>query len=362
MLITHNRNKNKIKKPYYGPADGKSRPRKHRKALKAISNALLSTGYKIETQGQENLPKDGAHVYTFNHPTVLDPVLALNLVEQDMRTVANIEVFRHPVSAKIMEWAGAYPVDRRNPSMVTKRHPVELLQQGVSLGVFPEGGNAPEEQHGQIGAFKKGPAYCAIHGGAETVVPTVFDFQPAQPKSRARALLAGSAAFALTAGASLLGGGAATGARIAVGTLSGALVGGAAGRKFAKPGKWYDPTPDLLGRLGGGAAGAAAGGVLAALAGPLEQVLPSTLSATITGLAGAAAVYGLTRSREKRTVARVLVGQPIEVKPFRNQEDPVKDLTVALHQKMGAMKSKLSGVPYDENAPKIHAKGRYANH
>ncbi len=76
MLITHNRNKNKIKKPYYGPADGKSRPRKHRKTLKAISNALLSTGYKIETQGQENLPQDGAHVYTFNHPTVIDPALA----------------------------------------------------------------------------------------------------------------------------------------------------------------------------------------------------------------------------------------------------------------------------------------------
>lgn len=366
MLITHSRSAPCFKAPsqpaftpgfapYNGPSDGKSKPRKHTKLLNSVARSLLSPGFSLEIQGEENLPTEGAHVYAFNHPSVLDPPIALTLIKTDVRTVANAKLFRSPISAKVLEWSGCYPVNRDNPSAATKSHPVELLKSGISVGVFAEGGNSRESIEGRIGPFKKGPAYSAIHGGAETVVPTSFYFQPAESKTSdwLKAGFVGAAGAALSITGAIVGGPVGTVCKVAAGAIAGTALGGGLGSKVMPQAKWYDPTPPLIGKIAGGALGALAGGITAGIAG-------NSLGPTLTGLAGGLGLFGLTRGLQNRTKIKVKIGEPVPVAPYREKEDPVTELTVDLHRNIGGLTSELSGVPYDDAAPKIHKKGEYS--
>lgn len=341
--------------PYNGPADGKSTPRKHTKVLTSVATALLAPGFTLDIQGEENLHTEGTHVYTFNHPSVLDPPVALMLLKGDVRTVANEKLFKNSTMAKVLEWSGCYPINRDDPSPVTKSHPIDLLQSGTSVAVFAEGGNSRESIEGRIGPFKKGPAYSAIHGGADSVIPASFYFKPAQTETSdwVRAGLTGAVGAALGAGGALIGGPVGTVCRIAAGAVAGAALGGGLGSKLMPQKKWYDPTPPLLGKIAGGALGALAGGVAAGLTG-------DSCSPFLTGAVSGVGAFGLTRGLQNRTTIQLKVGEPVDVAPYRGQDDSVTKLTIDLHRNIGGMTSELSGVPYDDTAKKIHAKGDYS--
>lgn len=342
---------------YTGPRDGLSHPQ-HTAIARPVNNALMDICFRTEVHGRERLPESGRHVYCPTHPSVFDPPLVATLCQRDMRYMANMYVFQG-VRGTIMSWGGAFPVNREQASVQTVRHCVDLLKQDVGLCIFPEGTVDEAHARGEIGSFKRGSAWVALQAGAESLVPINVNYAPSQEKrvgETARAL--GAAVVAVTAAAAAASFGSPAVQAVA-GALGGALFGAFAGGKLA-----YERTasaaplnhyPKLFAALQGGALGALTG----ALAGAgLAHLAPALSPAVAT--AGAAGLYGLLAARRDRTLARLTVSQPVPVAPFAEQfahkegrDAAVVGLTEALHRTIGQRQSEITGVPYNDAAPKL---------
>ncbi|MGE0494056.1 MAG: lysophospholipid acyltransferase family protein [Vulcanimicrobiota bacterium] len=328
--------------PYHGPADGLSRPRRFPLATRAALTAGTACFCRVETEGLENLPRSGGHVYAPNHVSVLDVPILLNLPVDDMRTMVNVDLFGSRPVARGLTLAGIFPVDRVEPSPVTKEHTVDIVRSGSGLGIFPEGEFYPEGERGGIGPFKKGPAAAAILGKAETVVPIAIDYQPNDKPRLGERLLGLGAAAVVLAGS------------LACPTL-GAVVGGVAlGARLARRGvenpEPSNPTPRFVAGVKGGLAGAAIGALVGASS--------SGWAGLGCALAGAAGTVALAEAWRNRPVAHVRIGQPIEVAPYVAQAETdrkgaVLALTEKMHESIGGLRACLTGVPYDASAPKV---------
>ncbi|MEW6277568.1 MAG: lysophospholipid acyltransferase family protein [Candidatus Eremiobacterota bacterium] len=336
--------------PYYGPADGLSRP--VRPWARAIAGTLVRMACRVEVQGEENLAGQGGAVYCPNHPTGLDPLVVQGLAPGDLRTMAAVEVFRRRSEAALAEAMGAFPVNRGQPSEVTKQHCVDLLRDGKGLLIFPEGG-APERP-GQIGRVHRGAAAFAVKGGADRMVPIALHYRAddrLRPGEYPAALLAAAGVAATVAALSASGHPALqVGASVAALGLTGGVALGAAASRLL---------PERYGaavRFGFGVAAGLTGLTAGCVAGSLVA-LPGWASVALAGTAALAGAVGYIH----RPLAQVRVGEPLKVAEFVQQHGPlhaIDALTVELHRRVGASMEPLSGVPYDDSLPKIKTRGR----
>lgn len=338
---------------YTGPEDGLS-TRKFDWLTKS-ANVLLSGGrYRLEVQNKHKMIHEGPQVYASGHPSFFDPPLVGLLSDRDMRYVANVYVF-DGLRGKVMTWGGAFPVHRESPSRKTIEHGVDILKQGKGLCIFPEG--AITEELGTLLPIKKGAAYFALKGGAENIVPIAVFYKPddqPRPTETLVAALASTGVAVAGLAAAAIGG---HGARIAVSALGGALTGAFGVGKVCHTLKPVedpkDQFPNYFATLQGGAAGALAG----ALAGGTAAALmddSASLIAGLTGLTGAASSFAIARSWIHRDIAQLRIGDPIEVAPYRSMHlrEGTTLLTEELHRRIGKETALLSGIPYDESAPK----------
>ncbi len=342
---------------YTGPEDGLS-TRKF-DWLTKTANVLLSGGrYRLEVQNKHKMLHEGPQVYASGHPSFFDPPLVGLLSDRDMRYVANVYVF-DGLRGRVMTWGGAFPVHRENPSRKTIEHAVDLLKDGKGVCIFPEG--AITEDLGTLLPIKKGAAYFALKGGAENIVPIAVFYKPDDQKRTGETLAAalastGVAVAGLAAGA--LGG---PGARIAVSALGGALTGAfGLGKLCSTLRPVEDPKdqfPNYFATLQGGAAGALVGGLAGGAAAALIDD-SSALVASLTGLTGAASSFAIAQSWIHRDIAQLRIGDPIAVAPYqgRHLREATTALTEELHRRIGKETAVLSGIPYDEGAPKLRGK------
>ncbi|MEW6282080.1 MAG: lysophospholipid acyltransferase family protein [Candidatus Eremiobacterota bacterium] len=342
---------------YTGPKDGLSR-RKYDWLTFPLNRFMIAGTYRLEVQGRENLPEEGPHIYCPTHPSMMDPPLVAALTRRDMRYVANIYVF-DGIRGRLMTWGGAFPINREHPTRKSIMHGVDVVKQGKGLCIFPEGGIADAHLEGQVGPLKRGAAYFALKGDAESIVPIAIDYVPDDKPRHAETAVGVLAAAGMLAGGLLAATCAGPTGRVVFAALAGTLAGAhALGKpmyhKTNNP-EWFDPFPRYFAMMKGSAAGAAIGGVAACLA---TAFLPEA-SAWISGLAGVAGAvgaWGTMKGWRDREIARVVIGKPLEVAPFRNipnQREAINQLTVELHRALGRTNEQLMGVPYDDTRPKF---------
>lgn len=326
---------------YCGPADGRSQsPRSY---VRPLAKALIGAATRVSLEGRENLPAQGGNIYCPNHPgTGLDVYIPHLFVAGDLRTMVRVTRFESPAMARFSEVTGAYPVDRTHVDEATKQHSLEVLRQGHNLLLFPEGRHS--EVEGQVGRLKRGAASFALKGPARQVVPVAYHFQ-ADERTR----------WLETAAV----GGLAVGAGLAVPGLGGPLMGAALGAKVGRALATYlapivssDRDPLVLTKLARDpsikAAGSLVGGLIGAVAGAL---VPNA-----GGLAAGLGTFSLGYDFIHRDQCQVSIGKPIQVSDYleRDPRQANTDLTEELHRRIGHEVEKLSGVTYDEAAPKIH--------
>ncbi len=340
---------------YTGPADGLSHPNFKTQALiKPVNRFIMDTLFRVEVEGEENIPKEGKNLFCPTHPTVVDPpLIAAVLGQGDYRFVANVILFKGK-GGPLITAMGAFPVDRDAPSRATIQHGVDLVKQGTPLVIFPEGGIS--ENPNQINPLKRGAAYFAVHGEADRIVPIGIhytkDDQPRPIGELKTYLLAG----ALVAG-TLLGSTLGPSAQVVTGALTGAMTGafalGNVARALVPQKKWFNPFPTKLAGLGGGLAGMLTGGLVGALT--AGGMAPGSMSAVVRTLAAGFCAQQMMEDFVHRDVAHIKFGKPMEVEPYLSQDGhkAVKALTRDLHAELGQLKAELSGVPYDPNAPRI---------
>jgi 1-acyl-sn-glycerol-3-phosphate acyltransferase len=113
--------------------------------LAAVVAPLISLLFKLEIEGAENLPREGAYVLAPNHYSEADPLavaLAVWRIGRAPRFMAKESLFRVPVLGWVLRITGMVPVARTS-SAASARTTLETSQTLVKLGrgviVYPEG-------------------------------------------------------------------------------------------------------------------------------------------------------------------------------------------------------------------------------
>ena len=108
------------------------------KTLKIIIKPLLKILYRPKAYGKENIPKDGPIIFAGNHKHAVDPVVVMTNTDRIVHYMAKDSIFKG-LHGKILESIGIIKVYRTksNPAAVIEAE--EILKQGGTIGIFPEG-------------------------------------------------------------------------------------------------------------------------------------------------------------------------------------------------------------------------------
>lgn len=132
-------------------------------ACKLIYSTLLKVLYRPTVIGIENIPESGPIIFAGNHRHAFDPVVVMTYTKRIVHYMAKESLFKG-IHGFLFEQIGLIKVyrTRNNPQAI--ENAVELLKQGGTLGIFPEGTrNKTEEdllrfKHGAVAIAKEANA------------------------------------------------------------------------------------------------------------------------------------------------------------------------------------------------------------
>lgn len=158
--------------------------------LRVLLKAALELYYvDIQTVGAEKVPTEGPVMFAANHPnSIMDTVVLGASTQRTVSYMARSGLFDNFVVAAIFNRCGVIPVYRRQdgPSQPDGnqdafRAAYEVLEEAGTIGIFPEGRNAPERH---VRDIKTGTARIALGAEAQNdfslgvkVVPVGLNFE-----------------------------------------------------------------------------------------------------------------------------------------------------------------------------------------
>jgi 1-acyl-sn-glycerol-3-phosphate acyltransferase len=104
-----------------------------------VLGSLFKLIMKLEVQGTENLPADGAVVLVANHVTNFDVIPMQLSLPRPIFFMAKSSLFKFPIFEAALRDLGAFPVYRGEKDDWALRHAARVLENGQVLGMFPEG-------------------------------------------------------------------------------------------------------------------------------------------------------------------------------------------------------------------------------
>ena len=143
--------------------------RLHRQARFLCRFILLGAGQIVTIEGEMPDPKDGPHLYLFNHQSLIDQFLIAGTVKEYITAVGADYQFSWPIWGSVIKRLGAIPIIRTE---LTKAiHSLSLaeneIRKGTSFLMSPEGTRTIT---GKMGEFKKGPFHLSLNTGI-TIIP-----------------------------------------------------------------------------------------------------------------------------------------------------------------------------------------------
>lgn len=122
--------------------------------------------YRIKIIGKDNVPKKGAVIICSNHISNLDPPVVGITSPRDIHFMAKGELFENRFLRKLLLGIQAFPVKRGLSDRNALRKGLEILKNGETLGLFPEGTRSKD---GEIGKALAGAGFFALRSEAEIV-------------------------------------------------------------------------------------------------------------------------------------------------------------------------------------------------
>jgi len=131
------------------------------KLLLAICRPLLNILFSWKVEGRENIPLTGPLILATNHVHLLDPFFLIFSSPRWINFMAKEELFRSPFLRPWLRWAGSVSISRRgkvSDKQKMLRSSRDVLENGLILGMFPEGGRSRD---GKLRKGKPGSAVIA---------------------------------------------------------------------------------------------------------------------------------------------------------------------------------------------------------
>ena len=114
----------------------------------AFRVVIWFAGTKLTIIGEENVPKDTPVLYVANHRSYFDILLTYTRVPRPTGYIAKKEMLKVPLLSIWMKYLHCQFLDRQNIKEALKSilASVELIKQGVSICIFPEGTRNKEKE------------------------------------------------------------------------------------------------------------------------------------------------------------------------------------------------------------------------
>ena len=129
---------------------------------RVIVRILLFLLTRCQVRGKENIPSQGPLLVVANHLSLADPPLVNISLNRKVRYMAKEQLFRSRILGYLMRGLGAFPVHRGRPDMRAFRQAEQVLAQGSTLVIFPEG---TRSRSGQLRHAFSGPTLIALRSG-----------------------------------------------------------------------------------------------------------------------------------------------------------------------------------------------------
>ena len=108
------------------------------KIVKPILGAIYKLWYNPKVIGAENIPTDGPIVVAGNHIHIMDQCNVIIATKRCLHYMAKKEYFDGKF-AFFFKSVGCIPVDRSKKDETATASALEVLNNGLALGIFPEG-------------------------------------------------------------------------------------------------------------------------------------------------------------------------------------------------------------------------------
>ena len=128
---------------------------------------LGTTGVRVDVVGLEQVPPGRTYIFVSNHQSIYDIPIVFSSLPWQLRIIAKASLGKFPFLGWHLSRTGHLLVERRHPDPVgILRRWKELVSDGLSLIVFPEGTRSAD---GRVGRFKAGSFLLAIQAGLPLV-------------------------------------------------------------------------------------------------------------------------------------------------------------------------------------------------
>ena len=117
--------------------------------------------YRIKLIGKENLKHQGKMILIANHVSGKDPIFMHLIMKQKIYYMSKKELFKNPFVSWLVRWLGAFPVDRGKGDLGAIKTALQVLDEGKTMGIFPEG-RRNLTGNGVIAPFQPGAVMIAL--------------------------------------------------------------------------------------------------------------------------------------------------------------------------------------------------------
>lgn len=100
---------------------------------------MMRVFWRATATGTENVPRTGPLIVACNHRSYLDPPGMGCFCPRRISYMAKKELFDIPILGPAIAAVGAYPVDRQGSAKAAIKRSLEVLREGGTVGIFPEG-------------------------------------------------------------------------------------------------------------------------------------------------------------------------------------------------------------------------------
>ncbi|SDJ67130.1 lysophospholipid acyltransferase family protein [Sediminibacillus albus] len=136
------------------------------KFAKNVVGFLLFPIFRIKVVGKENVPAAGPVIICSNHISNFDPPVVGITAPRDIYFMAKEELFQNRLLKGLLTRIQAFPIKRGMKDRNALRQALRILEEGNTLGLFPEG---TRNRTGQVGKGLSGAGFFALRSNAYIV-------------------------------------------------------------------------------------------------------------------------------------------------------------------------------------------------